>query len=52
MTYCVIGWWGENAEQAGHTASNARQHSLTLHQGSVLQLSGRICTRSQQPVPY
>lgn len=49
MIYCVVGWWGEDAEQAGDPASDAREHSLTLLQGSVLQLSRRIYTRSQQP---
>lgn len=49
MSHCVVGWWGEDAEQAGDPASDAREHSLTLLQGSVLQLSRRIYTRSQQP---
>lgn len=50
MTHCVAAWWGEDAEQAGNTAPDAGEHSLTLHQGSVLQLSRRICTRSQQSI--
>lgn len=48
MTHCVVDWWGEDAEQAGDTASDAGEHSLTLLQGSVLKLSRRICTRSQK----
>lgn len=39
FTHCVVGWRGEDAEQAGDTASDARQHALTLLQGSTLQLS-------------
>lgn len=50
MTHCVADGWGEDAEQAGNTAPDAGEHSLTLRQGSVLQLSGRICTRSQQSI--
>lgn len=50
VTHCVADWRGEDAEQAGDAAPDAGEHSLTLHQGSVLQLSRRICTRSQQSI--
>ena len=35
-THCVIRWRGEDAKQAGNTASNARQHALTLQQRPIL----------------
>lgn len=48
MTHCIIDGRGEDAKQAGHPASNSRQHSLTLHQGSVLKLSRSIWTHSKE----
>lgn len=47
MTHSVIDRGGENPEQAGDAASDAGQHSLTLHQDPELQLSRRIWTRPQ-----
>lgn len=48
MTHCIVDGRGEDAKQAGHPASNSRQHSLTLHQGSVLQLPRSIWTHSKE----
>lgn len=50
MTHCVIDRRGEDAKQAGHPPSNSRQHSLTLHQGSGLQLPRSIWTHSQESI--
>ena len=50
MTHRVVGRWGEDTEQAGDAAPDAGEHSLALKQSSVLQLSWRIHTRSQQPI--
>lgn len=48
MTHCIIDGRGKDAKQAGHPASNSRQHSLTLHQGSVLKLPRSIWTHSKE----
>lgn len=48
MTHCIIDRRGEDAKQAGHPTSNSRQHSLTLHQGSILQLPRSIWTHSKE----
>lgn len=48
MTHGIIDGRGEDAKQAGHPASNSRQHSLTLHQGSVLKLPRSIWAHSKE----
>lgn len=50
MTHCIIDGRGEDPKQAGHPASDSRQHSLTLHQGSVLQLPRSIRTHSHEVI--
>lgn len=52
MTHGVIDRGGEDPEQAGDAASDAGEHSVTLHQGSVLQLPRRICARSQESIVH
>lgn len=42
FTHRVVGWRGQDAEQAGHAASDAGQHPLTLLQRPTLKLSRRI----------